>query len=202
MTTSSPTYAQSHGQAERAAAEGRDPYIAMSEYRNTPITGLRYAPAQLARNRILRSKLPTSRSVLQPRVVNAKPDLQERQQRMKRDYDRGATPLKPTTGDVVRVQRKWGRDPAIVQYTHESSRSYVVRHQGGKLRRNRRYLLRIREQLPLFLPELDDPCTGVAAQPLRRAVAQPPPGVVVQPPPGVIDQPPRRAVHPYQQETV
>ena len=110
VTTSSPTYAQSHGQAERAAVEGRDPYIAMLEYRNTPITGLRYAPAQLARNRILRSKLPTSRSVLQPRVVNAKPDLQERQQRMKRDYDRGATPLKHlTTGDVVRVQRKWGR---------------------------------------------------------------------------------------------
>ena len=100
--------------------------------------------------------------------------------------------------------------PAIVQYTHESPRSYVVRHQGGELRRNRRYLRRIREQLPLFLPELDDPCTGVAAQPLRRAVAQPPPGVIAQPPPGVIAQPPpgvvaqpsRRAVHPYQQETV
>ena len=77
----------------------------MLEYRKTPISGLRYAPAQLAMSRLLRSKLPTSRSVLQPRVVNAKPDLQERQQRMKRDYDRGATSLKPiTSGDAVRVQ--------------------------------------------------------------------------------------------------
>ena len=83
VTKSSPTNAQSHGQAERAAvetnksllkkadAEGRDPYIAMLEYRNTPISGLRYAPAQLAMSRLLRSKLPTSSSVLQSRVVNS-----------------------------------------------------------------------------------------------------------------------------------
>ena len=159
---------------QKADSEGRDPYIAMLEYRNTPISGLRYAPAQLAMSRLLRSKLPTSRSVLQARVVNAKPDLQERQQRMKRNYDRGATSLKPlTSGDVVRVQRKSGWEPAVVQYTHESPWSYVVRHEGGELRRNRRHLRRTREQLPLFLPELDDPCTGDVTQPSRRAVAQP-----------------------------
>ena len=59
VTTSRATHAQSNGQAERAVqtlkwflkkadAEGRDPYITMLEYRNTPISGLRYAPAQLA----------------------------------------------------------------------------------------------------------------------------------------------------------
>ena len=106
---------------KKADAEGRDPYIAMLECRNTHISGLRYAPAQLAMSRLLRSKLPTSRSVFQPRAVNAKPDLQERQQRMK--------PL--TYGDVVRLQCKWGWDHAIVQYTHESPRSHVVRHEGG-----------------------------------------------------------------------
>ena len=121
MKTSTPTHAQSNGQTKlkvqtlksfpkKADADGRDPY-----------SGLRYAPAQLAMSRLLRSKLPTSRSVLQPRAVNAKPDLQERQQRITRDYDRVATSLKPlTSGDVVRVQRKWGWDPGIVQYTHES----------------------------------------------------------------------------------
>ena len=176
---------------QKADAEGRDPYIAMLEYRNTPISGLRYAPAQLAMSRLLRSKLPTSRSVLQPRVVNAKSDLQESQQRMKRDYDRGATSLKPlTSGDVVRVQRKSSWEPAVVQYTHESPRSYVVRHEGGELRRNRRHLRRTREQLPLFLPELDDPCTGDVAQPSRRAVAQPSRRVVTQPSQGVVTQPP------------
>ena len=206
VITSSPTYAQSNGQAERAVqtlksllqkadAEGRDPYIAMLEYRNTPISGLRYAPAQLAMSRLLRSKLPTSRSVLQPRVVIAKPDLQERQQRIKRDYDRGATSLKPlTSGDVVRVQRKSGWEPAVVQYTHESPRSYVVRHEGGELRRNRRHLRRTREQQPLFLPELDDPCTGDVTQPSRRAVAQPSRRAVAQPSRRAVAQPSRRVV--------
>ena len=92
---------------------------------------------------------------------------------MKRDYDHGATSLKPlTSGDVVRVQRKSGWEPAVVQYTHESSRSYVVRHNGGELRRNRRHLRGTREQVPVFLPELDDPCTGDVTQPSRRAVAK------------------------------
>ena len=91
--------------------ERSDPSIAMLQYRNTPISGLRYAPEQLTTSGLHRSKLQTTGSVLQPRVVNANPDLQERRhQRMKkRDYDRGATSLKPlTSGDVVRVQRKWG----------------------------------------------------------------------------------------------
>ncbi len=60
---------------------------------------------------------------------------------MKRDYDRGPTSLKAlTSGDVVHVQRKWSWDPAIVQNIHESPRSYVVRHEVGELRRNRRHL--------------------------------------------------------------
>ena len=122
----------------------------MQVYRNTPINGC--APAQPAMSRLLRSTLPTSRSVLQPCVVNAKPDLQERQQRTKCFYDRVATTLKPlTSGDVVRVQRKWGWDPAIVQYIHDSPHSYVVRHEGGELRRNRRHLRRTLKQLPLFV---------------------------------------------------
>ena len=205
VTTSSPTYAQSNGQAERvvqtlksllkkADEEGRDPYIAMLEYRNTPISGLRYAPAQLAMSRLLRSKLPTTKAVLEPRVVNAKQDLTDRQTRFKQDYDHGATSLKPLKpGDVVRVQRKWGWDPAIVQRTHESPRSYVIQHEGGELRRNRRHLRRTREQPPLILPQMDDPDAreGNALQmPVppdvpspQRVVAVPPRRVVAEPPP-------------------
>ena len=41
---------------------------------------------------------------------------------------------------------------------HESSRSYVVRHDGDALRRNRRQLTENTgtTQPPLFLPQLDD----------------------------------------------
>ena len=91
-TTSSPTYAQSNGQAERfvqtlkgllkkADEEGRDPYIALLEYRNTQISGLQYTPSQMLMSRLLRSKLPTKQSLLQPKVVQAHDDLTRRQQR-------------------------------------------------------------------------------------------------------------------------
>ena len=50
-TTSSPTYAQSNGLAKicvqtlkglfkKADEDGRDPYLALLEYRNTPVSGL------------------------------------------------------------------------------------------------------------------------------------------------------------------
>ena len=62
---------------KKADAEGRDPYIVMLEYRNTPISSLRYTPAQPTMSRLLRSKLPTSKSVLLLLVEKAKPDLHE-----------------------------------------------------------------------------------------------------------------------------
>ena len=38
-----------------------------------------------------------------------------------------------------------------MQYIHESPHSYVLRHEGGELRRNRRHLRRTIKQLPLFV---------------------------------------------------
>ena len=37
----------------KADDEGNDPYIALLEYRNTPITGLQESPAQLLMSRML-----------------------------------------------------------------------------------------------------------------------------------------------------
>ena len=75
LTTSSPNFPQSNGQAERVVQnlknilkkcdyEGRDPYLALLEYRNTPITGIDYSPAQMSMSRMLRSKLPARSSLL------------------------------------------------------------------------------------------------------------------------------------------
>ena len=97
-TTSSPSYAQSSGQAERfvqtlkglfkkADEDGRDPYLALLEYRNTPISGLQYTPSQMLLSRLLRSKLPTKQTLLQPKVVDAHKNLKHRQRRQKSYYD-------------------------------------------------------------------------------------------------------------------
>ena len=85
-TTSSPTYAQSNGQAERcvqimkgifkkADEDGRDPYLALLECRTIPVAGLQYTPSQMLMSRLLRSKLPTKQTLLQPHVVDAQCDL-------------------------------------------------------------------------------------------------------------------------------
>ena len=81
VSSSSPRYPQSNGMSERAiqtiknllkkaCQDGNDSYIALLEYRNTPISGLKESPAQLLMSRMLKSKLPTVESLLKPRVVD------------------------------------------------------------------------------------------------------------------------------------
>ena len=52
----------------KADDAGNDPYIALLEYRNTPITGMQKSPAQLLMSRMLKSKLPTTMAFLRPKV--------------------------------------------------------------------------------------------------------------------------------------
>ena len=156
-TTSSPSYAQSNGQAERfvqtlkglfkkADEDGRDPYLALLEYRNTPVSGLQYTPSQMLMSRLLRSKLPTKQTLLQPKVVDAHKDLKHRQRRQKSYYDKGTSPLPQLNpGDVVRVQRGKVWEQAVVKASHVQPRSYLVQSQHGQLRRNRRHLIKTNE---------------------------------------------------------
>ena len=117
VTTSSPVYPQSNGQAKpfvqtlknlfkKADEDGRDPFLALLEYPITPITGLEYSPTQLLMSRTLRSKLPTAEKLLRPKVVEAHDALERRQVHQKTYYDKHAAPLAPLRpGDVVRVQQ-------------------------------------------------------------------------------------------------
>ena len=80
IITSSPRYAQSNGQSEKfvgivksfmrkAHEEGRDIWMSLLYYRNTPITGAPYSPAQLLMSRKLRDKMPSTSNILKPSVV-------------------------------------------------------------------------------------------------------------------------------------
>ncbi len=167
LITSSPEYPQSNGQAERcvqtlktflkkAEDDGGDPYIALLEYRNTPISGMQYAPAQLAMSRLLRSRIPVTHAALKPVVVlDAHKQLVDRQAKYKQHYDKHAHSLPElNSGDIIRVRRNQRWEPGFVEAQHASPRSYVIRTEnGGRLRRNRRHLMKTNEPLTNMAPD-------------------------------------------------
>ena len=157
LTTSSPTYPQSNGQAERAVQTVKriftkaalesidpyiDPYIVLLEYRSIPISGCTYSPAQMLMSRQLREKLPMPARLLKLTVVNAHAQLFHRQQLNKCPFDKGAKDLPPLQpGDSVRVRRGTRWEPATVVKADSKPRSYIVSTNGAQLRRNRRHLM-------------------------------------------------------------
>lgn len=168
QSTSSPRYPQANGQSERAVQtvkmmikkaqeEGRDPYLALLEYRNTPVTGMPYSPAQMLMSRTLRTKLPTQKKLLRPQVVNAHKHLQQRQERYKHFHDKGSKQLKELApGDAVHVRHNNVWEPAMVVRKDNKPRSYIIQHDGNYLRRNRRHLMRTTEVPPPDIPLDDD----------------------------------------------
>ena len=133
ITTSSPHYPQSSGMSERAIQtvknllrkagdEGKDPYISLLEYRNTPVSGMQESPAQLLMSRMLQSKLPTAASLLQPKIPDkVKDKLKQRADKQKQYYDRDAKPLPPIKkDDTVRIRRGKFWEPAVVTSVHSA----------------------------------------------------------------------------------
>ncbi|XP_038075960.1 uncharacterized protein K02A2.6-like [Patiria miniata] len=172
--TSSPRYPQSNGQAERciqtvktlmkkAKVSGRDPYMALLEYRNTPLDGTEgYAPAQLLNSRLLKSRLPTSSTLLQPQVVPPmKAKLKERQTVQKHYYDAKCSKPKRTlhTGEQVRFQNphsQWVLGKVTVK--HDNPRSYMVATPTGQVyRRNRRHIVHSKEHADIEGNSLSQP---------------------------------------------
>lgn len=127
LVTSSPTYPQSNGLSERMDQTIKnilringDPYMALLEYRNTPLSGMSYSPAQMLMSRTLRFKIPARNTILIPKIAqDAREQLKYRQGKHKHFYDQHAKSLSDLIpGDVVRmrVQKTW--EPAVVQTHH------------------------------------------------------------------------------------
>ena len=167
IKTSSPEHAQSNGQSERmigtvkqlmrkAQEENRDPHLALLAYRNSPVAGMPYSPAELLMSRKLRDKLPAAEPVLTPKVAKgAYTMLKRRQTKAKKYFDRGTRQLPEVDiGDTVRVKsgRTWAA--AVVSSKHEAPRSYIVTTENGQTyRRNRKWLHKSLEPPPTFLRE-------------------------------------------------
>ena len=154
MVISSPTYPQSNGLAERnvqtvkkllrkAKKGGNDEILALLKFRNTPITGTSYSPAQLLMNRRLCGCLPLTVKALKSSVpTEAKTLLQNCQKKQKQYYDRHAKSLPPLTkNDVVRYQTSTSWEPGAITQKHSAPCSYdLVTASGKVIRRNRCYL--------------------------------------------------------------
>jgi hypothetical protein len=162
IITSSPTYAQSNGEAERHVQniknmmkKSRDNFwIALLEYRTAPITGTPFAPSQILMSRKLRSIVPSTAHALMPRVVDPTIHLQQQKAKQKRYYDRGSKEMADLApGEVVRIKRGDRWEPAQVTELAKQPRSYWVEHQGHELRRNRRHLLKTGEALCNTTPQ-------------------------------------------------
>ena len=161
--TSSPGHAQSNGLAEsavktakrlirKAHEDGKDPWLALLDHRNTPTEGMRSSPVQRLMSRRTRTLLPARETLLKPKLTES---VQEERNKIKMKqafyYNRNAKNLLPLEkGDTVRLQplknRKEPWKKATVQ-EEVNVRSYnVLTEDGSLLRRNRRHLKATKEQ--------------------------------------------------------
>ena len=154
IVTSSPRYPQSNGQAERFVGtvkallrkpreEGIDPNKALLQYRNAPIVGIGYSPAQLLFNRRLQDDIPVSKKLLYPRIPeSAIEKLLDRQDQQKKHYDKRTKihqKFKPGENITARIENRWV--PARIEKEHYTPRSFIVMtEKGQKYRWNRRFL--------------------------------------------------------------
>ena len=190
ISTSSPRYPQSNGMSERAIQtiknllrkadeDGHDHYVALLEYRNTPITGMQQSPAQLLMSRMLKSKLPTTMALLQPEVQeHVRERLEQRAKTQKEYFDRNAKPLQPVKmyqSARIRQGKVW--EPAVITGMHKAPRSFLVTTpQGGVYRRNRRHLLPTSEPPPNIVgPDYDEEIVVSEREPDNVVVPQPVP---------------------------
>jgi hypothetical protein len=136
--------------------------------------------AQLLMSRMLKSKLPTTTALLQPKVQeNVREKLEQRAEKQKEYFDRNAKPLRPVKMyQSARIRREKVWEPAVITGTHKAPRSFIVTTPQGRVyRRNRRRLLPTSEPPPNNLgPEYDEeivmpeprPNNVVDPQPVRR----------------------------------
>ena len=116
---SSPGNSKANGKAEsavktaknllhKALYSDKDPYTVILDYRNTPTQGMDSSPAQRLMNRRTKTLLPTSRTLLQPRVTYPEKDkrnLVKRQGQQIKYFNDGARDLREVAeGDIVRMK--------------------------------------------------------------------------------------------------
>nr|XP_034840382.1 uncharacterized protein LOC117996432 [Maniola hyperantus] len=160
--TSSPLYPRSNGLAERnvrtikdlmrkSYESGEDWKLALLNFRNTPLSGEKWSPAQLLMSRRLNTRLPSSTSQLKPKAVSPQAMLDKRSQRIaqyKSYYDRGTKNLIPLSeNEPVRMRQNNEWVKSRVLRPAQGNRSYWVQTENGAVyRRNRQHIMKVPSQ--------------------------------------------------------
>lgn len=132
---------------KKAIYDRRDPYLALLEYRNTPITAEIGSPAELMFGRKIRGLLPHKQIFSNKKNEEIRNKLIERQNIQKAYYDRGVVNPKPLkSNDDVYVQKSNNiKERGIVVEECERPRSYAVQLESGNVvERNRKHLYKFK----------------------------------------------------------
>lgn len=129
----------------KAEEDGSDLQLALLNFRNTPITGENFSPAQLLMGRSLKTRLPATTAALKPKTIDYKQVKEARiqsQNKMKEYYDskgaRALSPLQVEDNARFRLRDKHQWIQAKVHEKTTNDRSYWVKTQSGRIyRRNR-----------------------------------------------------------------
>ena len=136
---------------KKASFEKKDPFLALLSYRNTPMEGLSYSPAEQLIGRRTRTILPTVTKSLEGGNINmkmARTELKQRQGKMCLQHSSQREGNKLNPGDRVYTkldhETKW--IPATIRKKHEGSeRSYIIEPNGSaqQFRRNEKFLHKV-----------------------------------------------------------
>nr|CAI5849336.1 unnamed protein product [Callosobruchus analis] len=165
LSTSSPYYPRSNGMIERAIQsvkgllakclqDGGDPFLAILSYNTTPKQDLP-APCDILMGRKLRTTLPVSKKLLEPKfsIVGVKETLKLRQDKQKSNYDvhtKVLPELQQNQSVLIQEKpRQWR--PGIV-VSKSGPNDYVVEAGEAQYRRNRQHIRPLRKSLPVAQP--------------------------------------------------
>lgn len=155
INTSSPLYPKGNGLAERAVAITKDIfnksttqedyYIALGEYRNTPVKDLHFSPAQLLQNRRFQTKLHINKKLLKPSLnQNVEKEFTKKTKNMERFHNRTAIKRESfQNSQIVKFKKikkgNWVNGTIINVLPN---RSFVVRdEEGTDYRRNKSFIV-------------------------------------------------------------
>ncbi|XP_045761442.1 uncharacterized protein K02A2.6-like [Maniola jurtina] len=191
-TMSSPEYPQSNGMVERevqtikkllkkALYEKRDPYLAILEFRNTPISNTIASPAENLFNRKLRGIIPMTKKAFNPKVDrNLRRNLVHRQEKDRFYYNRNKVNLRNLElGEHVffKTGRVWKK--GIIK-GKIYDRTYKILSQNGRMFVRNRIYIKPLNFVPFYIPDENENLESVVTpQPSLYTTSY---GRVIRPP--------------------